>query len=187
MEENKEKQEVKKEETQKVETLEDKGFDIKTILENEEFQKYLQSFSDKRVTEAIKTNEKKWKQTLEQEKKKAEMTQEEILADKEKQLNDRELQLEKIQYFKEKEYDLDLLDFVIGEDMDEVKEKTDLLITTINKVVDKQVEVRMKSGYVPPKGNDSKDKTTDSIGLKLAKEAAEIYKSAEDSQKQYFN
>ena len=97
------------------------------------------------------------------------------------------MQLEKIQYFKEKEYDLDLLDFVIGEDMDEVKEKTDLLITTINKVVDKQVEVRMKSGYVPPKGNDSKDKTTDSIGLKLAKEAAEIYKSAEDSQKQYFN
>ena len=82
MEENKEKQEVKKEETQKVETLEDKGFDIKTILENEEFQKYLQSFSDKRVTEAIKTNEKKWKQTLELEKKKAEMTQEEILADK---------------------------------------------------------------------------------------------------------
>ena len=187
MEENKNaNQEGNKEGTENNQDTQDTKFDIKEILDNEDFQKYLQSFSDKRVTEAIKTNEKKWKQTLEDEKKKAEMSQEEILAEKEKELFDRELKLEKIQYFKEKEYDLDLLDFVMGEDIDVIKEKSDALITTINKVVEKQVAERLKSGYVPAK-SESKNASAESIGLKLAKQTAENYKSAEDNQKQYFN
>ncbi len=173
-----------KNETQNKETQET-DFDINKIIENEDFQNYLQSFSDKRVSEAIKTNEKKWKQKLDEEKKKAEMSQEEILQQKEKELLDREMRLEKIQYFKEKEYDLDLLDFVFGEDMEQIMERSDLLVTVINKVVEKQVKARLKNGYVPPR-EDGKNKSSESIGMKLAKQVAESNQSMQESQNQYF-
>jgi hypothetical protein len=168
------------------------SIDVKEILENEEFQNYLQSFSDRRVSEAIRTNEKKWKKRLNDEKKKIEMSQEELLNQKEKELHDRELKLEKIEYFKEKEYDLDLIEYVSGEDIDEIKDKADVLVETINKMVEKQVEKqvaeRLKSEYTPPKENNEKDKDKDSEGMgeMLAKQISDDYKLSQDSQNQFF-
>ncbi|AKL96142.1 hypothetical protein CACET_c26970 [Clostridium aceticum] len=184
MEENKN---VKTEGTQEVETQskETQEFDIKSVLENDEFKKFMESYADKRVSEAVKTTKKKLQQEYEEEKKKSEMTQEEILQQKERELYDRELKLEKIQYFKEKNYDLDLLDFVIGGDIDMIQEKADSLITTINKVVEKQVAERLKQGYVPP-ANGSKTTATESIGLKLAKQIKESQQYSQEAQQQYF-
>ena len=71
MEENKDFKKV--EETENKVTHGETSLDIKAILENEDFQKYLQSFSDKRVSEAVRTNEKKLKQKFDEEKKKSEM------------------------------------------------------------------------------------------------------------------
>lgn len=184
MEENKDFKKV--EETENKVTHGETSLDIKAILENEDFQKYLQSFSDKRVSEAVRTNEKKLKQKFDEEKKKSEMTQEELLQQKENELKDRELKLEKIQYFKEKQYDLDLLDFVFGEDIEAVKEKADLLVTNINKVVEKQVNERLKSGYIPTKSDENKSNNSGSIGLKLAKQVDENQKKFLESQNQYF-
>jgi hypothetical protein len=184
MEENKEKK--NNEGTENLDTQGGKEFDIEGILNHPEFKKYMDSYADKRVSDAIKTNEKKLKTKFEEEKKKSDMTQEELLLQKENELRDRELKLEKIQYFKDKQYDLDLLDFVIGGDIEAIKEKSDLLISNINKVVEKQVNERFKGGYVPPKNDDSKNKQVDSIGLKLAKQVDESQKRAIDSQSQYF-
>lgn len=182
MEENKEIKTVEGTENQDAQISKD--FNIEDILNHPEFKKYMESYADRRVSDAVKTNEKKLKTKFEEEKRKSEMTQEELLQQKENELRDRELKLEKIQYFKDKQYDLDLLDFVFGEDIDVIKEKSDLLVSSINKVVEKQVNERLKGGYIPPKNNESKN--TDSIGLRLAKQIDENQKKAVESQNQYF-
>lgn len=180
MEENK----TKQEETQKEGSQE---FDINTVLENEEFKKFMESYADRRVTDAVKKTEKKYKTQLEEEKKKLEMSQEEILAEKERELKSRELKLDTIQYFKEKEYDLDLIDFVNGKDIEEVKEKADVLLTKINEIVDKKVaskvDEKLKSGYKPPTDkNEPKTITKEDFNkmsyterVKLATENKKLY------------
>jgi hypothetical protein len=116
-------------------------FNIEGILNHPEFKKYMESYADKRVSDSVKTTEKKLKTKFEEEKKKTEMTQEEILQKKENELRDRELKLEKIQYFKDKQYDLDLLDFVFGEDIEAIRENSDMLVANINKVVEQKVNL----------------------------------------------
>lgn len=184
MEENKEQQNT--EGTENLDTQGNKDFNIEGILNHPEFKKYMESYADKRVSDAVKTTEKKLKTKFEEEKKKSEMTQEELLQQKENELRDRELKLEKIQYFKDKQYDLDLLDFVFGEDIEAVRENSDVLIANINKVVEQKVNERLKGGYVPPKNDDSKNNNTDSIGLRLAKQIDENQKRSIESQNQYF-
>ncbi|MGF7184958.1 vacuolar-type H+-ATPase subunit I/STV1 [Desulfitispora alkaliphila] len=126
-------------------------FDINSILENEDFQKHIQKLTDKRVSDAVKKRDKVWKEKLKEETKKTEMTQEEILQQKERELADRELKLEKISLFKEKEWDLDLVDYVSGEDIDEIEEKAEKMLEVINKVAEKKVKERLdNSAYTPP-------------------------------------
>lgn len=136
---------------------EEKEFDINSILENEEFQKHLQKITDKRVSDAVSKRDKHWKSKIKEEKRKSEMSQEEILAEKEKELADRELKLEKISLFKEKEWDLDLVDYVSGSDIDEIEEKTEQMLEVINKVAEKKVKERLdNSNYTPPSGKGKK-------------------------------
>lgn len=135
----------------------DGKFDIKSILENEEFKNYVQSFSDKRVTDALKKNDKKWKQELKTQEQKAKMTEEELLAEREREINSREIKLKKVEYFNEKDYDLDLIDFINVNEEEEIEDKTEKLMTSINSVVEKrvakEVEKRLKdSSYTPPSG-----------------------------------
>lgn len=155
-------QEETKEETQTT----DKEFDIKSILDNPEFLKYMESHADKRVSSAIAKKDKEYQAQLETERKKANMTAEELQAEKEKELAEREsqlkqyeLKLSKLDYFKEKGYDIELLDFINGSDEEEVKTNTDNLINIVNKVVEKQVQERLKgNSYTPPKSDVDSEK-----------------------------
>jgi hypothetical protein len=150
-------------------TLEkENDFDIKQVLENPEFKKIIDQLSDKRVTDAVKKVESKYKKQLEEETKKINMTAEEILAEKEKELVKRELKLETVNYFKEKSYDLNIMDFIDGNSLDEVKEKSDLLMGMINAVVDKKVQVeieeRLKNAPRPNTTNKSNPLSLSDIG-----------------------
>lgn len=144
------------------EETKDNELDINSILENPEFIKYMESHADKRVSSALAKKDKEYQAKLEAEKKKANMTAEELQQEKERELQEREqklqqyeLKLAKIDYFKEKDYDISLLDFVQGSDEEEIKENADKLIEVINKVVEKQVQERLKqNSYTPPKGDD---------------------------------
>ena len=86
------------------------------------------------------------------------MTQEELQAEKERELAEREstlkqyeLKLSKLDYFKEKGYSIELLDFVSGLDEEEIKSNSDKLVEAINKTVEKVVQERLKANpYVPP-------------------------------------
>ncbi|HHV25999.1 MAG TPA: DUF4355 domain-containing protein [Tissierellia bacterium] len=148
------------------EETKDNELDINSILENPEFIKYMESHADKRVSSALAKKDKEYQAKLEAEKKKANMTAEELQQEKERELQEREqklqqyeLKLAKIDYFKEKDYDISLLDFVQGSDEEEIKENADKLIEVINKVVEKQVQERLKqNSYTPPKGDDDKSK-----------------------------
>lgn len=161
------------------------SIDVEQLIDNPEFKKFMESYADKRVTDAVKTTTKKLKATYEKEKKEAEMSQEEILQQKEKELYERELKLEKIAYFKEKDYALDLLDYVDGETIVDIQEKADGLQSVLEQVIEKAVNERLKGGYVPPKST-SKGTKEESIGLKLAKQVSGRQKSTEEQQQVYF-
>lgn len=153
-EENTEVEETQTEET----TTSEKEFDIQSILNNPEFIKHMESYADKRVTGALTKKEKEYQAQLEAERKKASMTQEELQAEKERELAEREntlkqyeLKLSKLDYFKEKGYNIELLDFVSGLDEEEIKSNSDKLVEAINKTVEKVVQERLKvNPYVPP-------------------------------------
>ncbi len=154
--------------TQDEDTHEDNKdeFDISKILENPEFVKYMESHADKRVSSALAKKDKEYQAKLEAEKKKANMTAEELQAEKERELAEREqklqqyeLKLAKLDYFKEKNYDIDLLDYVGGNDEGEIKANADKLIEVVDKTVEKVVQERLKQGgYTPPKGENDKTK-----------------------------
>ena len=130
-------------------STDDKDLDIDKILNHPKFQKILNSHADKRVTDATKKIKKKHEDEL----KRKDMSAEEIIQAKEKELAQRELKLSKIELFKSKSYDLDLLDYVDGSDIEEIEEKSEKIIATINKLVEKQVAERLKgSSYTPPDG-----------------------------------
>lgn len=153
-------EETQTEETQ--EQTETKEFDIQAILNNPEFVKHMESYADKRVTGALSKKEKEYQAKLEEEKRKANLSVEELQTEKERELAEREttlkqyeLKLSKLDYFKEKGYNIDLLDYVSGNDEEEIKANTDKLVGAINKVVETLVQERLKnSSYTPPKGDD---------------------------------
>jgi len=156
------------EDTQGEDTQEDNKdeFDIQAILKNPEFIKYMESHADKRVSSALAKKDKEYQAKLEAEKKKANMTAEELQAEKERELAEREnqikqyeLKLMKLDYFKEKDYNIELLDYVTGNDEEEIKTNADKLIEVVNIAVEKAVQERLKqSGYTPPSGDDAKSK-----------------------------
>ena len=136
-------------------------FNIDDFKENKEFQKYLQQHADQRVTSAIQKKEQEYQSQLESERKKASMTQEEISQQKQKELQEREEQLEKyelklkkIDYFKENNIDITLVDYVDAQTEDEIKEKSDVLLKLIDNIVETQVKERLKTnGYTPSSDN----------------------------------
>jgi hypothetical protein len=141
----------------------DNDIDIEKLFKNEQFKRLFQSELDKRIAQALKTNDKKWKQKLEEEKQKATMTAEELLTQKEKELRERELKLQKIEYFKDNNIPLDFVDYIHGEDIDEIAEKTKVFMKIFNTEVQKTVEARLKDGYIPPKNKDSNKLTLEDI------------------------
>lgn len=141
----------------------DNNIDIEKLFQNERFKRLFQSELDKRIAQALKTNDKKWKQKLEEEKQKATMTAEELLAQKEKEIRERELKLEKIEYFKNNNIPLDFVDYIHGEDIDEVAENAKTFMKIFNAEVQKAVEARLKEGYIPPKNKDSNKLTLEDI------------------------
>ena len=106
------------EETQEqTETKEEQSldYDIQAILKNPEFIKYMESHADKRVSSALSKKDKEYQAMLEEEKRKANLTAEELQAEKEKELAEKEnelkayeLKLSKLDYFKEKGYNIEL-------------------------------------------------------------------------------
>lgn len=152
-------EETQEEETQTGEALE---FDIKSILGNPEFIKYMESHADKRVSSALSKKDKEYQTQLEAERKKADMTVEELqeekireLADRERKIEEYELNLSKLNYFKTKNYDIGLLDFVGGSDEEEIQTNSDKLIEIVNKTVEEVVEERLKgNSYTPPKSEN---------------------------------
>lgn len=136
------------------------SFDVDELLDNPKFQQVMNSYADKRVSEAQKKLDAKYKKQLADETKKLNMSQEEILAEKEQLLLQRELKLDTVGYFKEKGYSLDMMDFVSGSNIEEVKEKSDVLMNkfneTVAQMVASQVEERLKGSHKPI----NNDKTT---------------------------
>lgn len=169
-------EDIEVEDTQEEETQTDKEIDIKALLDNPEFVKYMESHADKRVSSAIAKKDKEYQVKLEEEQRKASMTQEELQADKERELAEREdklrqyeLKLSKLEYFKEKDYDISLLDFVDGADEESIQANSDKLIEILNKTVEKVVQERLKGkSYEPPTTQvDSKMSLDDMNGMSI--------------------
>ena len=145
-----------------VETIEEEvkgeetGFDIKSVLENPEFKAMMESYGDKRVTSALAKKDIELKEKLADAEKKSKMTVEELQATRETELQEREntiakqeLQINKINLFRDKKYSLDLADFVNGNTIEEIGTNAELLQTTIKTLVEKEVVERLKGGYKP--------------------------------------
>lgn len=159
--ENTEKTIVEQDVVQDDKKKEMKSFNIEDFKDNDDFQKYLQSFADKRVTSAIQKKEQEYNERLENERKQATMTNEELaeqkkqeLEEREKQLQQYELKLKKIDYFKENNLDIGLVDYVSAESEEDIVEKSQNLINIINNLVEKQVKERLKDNGYTPRSND---------------------------------
>lgn len=158
--------------------------DSKTYTE-EELQKLIQQEADRRVSSALSKKEKEYKQILENEQKKANMTQEELAKEKEKELAEREnqlkeyeLKLAKLDYFKTKGYDIELLDYVIGSDEDEIKANSDALVEIVNKTVEKVVSERLKEkSSTPPKSKESEKLSITDLADMSPEEINKVWKN----------
>lgn len=170
----------------KSEELTTNNFDLNSVLENEEAKKQINAYVAKQTEEAVKQAKKDLLKQYQEEKRKAELSREELLKEKELELKIKELKLEKISYFKEKGYDLDLVDFVIGEDITDVINNTETLMSFIDKQVEIKVNERLKQGYIPPK-DQGKEKEGTGIGLKLATEAQKYVTNNITQQNKYFD
>jgi Domain of unknown function (DUF4355) len=141
----------------------------KFVNENEEARKWLQSLTDSRVTEAIKTYEKK---TLPKK------VEEEIAkrfppeTEEQKQLRELKQKLEQIEQEKireslrnkalsvatEKQLPTKLVDFFIGEDEESTLKNLSVLEEVFSDAVQKAVEARFKDGGRNPKPSNPDDK-----------------------------
>lgn len=141
----------------------------KFVNENEEGQRWLQSLTDSRVTEAIKTYEKKTlPKKLEEEiaKRYPPETQEQ------KQLRELQQKLEQIEQEKireslrnkalsvatEKQLPTKLIDFFVGPDEDTTMKNLSVLEEVFSAAVQKAVEERFKDGGRNPKPSNPDDK-----------------------------
>lgn len=159
------------------------GFDINKILENDEFKKYMAKREDQRVTDAVKKRDEKWQKQLEEEKKKLTMTEEELKQQQEnekqnyiKELESKTFQLEKMDLFRENNFNMDLYDFAHGSTSDEVKEKASKLTEIINNLANTIAEQKHKEKFdrnihIPKESKqDVKTKLTDEMISKMSQE-----------------
>lgn len=148
-------------------------------MSKEEYERILQSETDKRVTEALKTAKKKWEkefsERVEKEREEAaRMSQlsererqelllkkrEEILASKERELSRQRLQLETIKVLEERKLPVRFADWLIGEDGDttfnNVKAFEEAFTEAVNEEIKRripQITPRVGSGTNISPGN----------------------------------
>ena len=141
---------------------EDKSKETKTYSK-EEVDKLLQSETDKRVTEALKTSRAKWEseyqEKLEKEKEEVERLsklsakekeeelrkqKEKELAEKETALRLRELQLDTIGVLSDEELPVGFADFLIKDDAETTKSNISKFKTEWQKAIAKAVDEKLK-------------------------------------------
>jgi hypothetical protein len=140
---------------QKVAELDDKGskekdFDIQSILQSEDFQKLIQSEVDK-----VRTKYSQEKKDLEKkltEARQKNMTKDELIAERERALQEseirqqkRELDFETINLLNEKKLPPTLLNFVSGDDLDTRKSNLENLIGIMDEFTSLKAEEKFKS------------------------------------------
>lgn len=118
-------------------------------------EKDLQSYADKRVTDAIKKSETKYQQQLDEMKREIEMSKlsekerveaekkhrEEELQKREKEIADKQLQLDTLAFFNEKKIPNEYLEIIQPIANLEGRKKA---VETINKIVEEQVNAKVK-------------------------------------------
>lgn len=173
MEDVKKQEDVKVEDTKKVDETkqEDKQTEkpsFADILNDEEYNKQLQSMMDKRVTDALKKREKQLKDEFEAEKKLSQMTDDERKQEedkareleqkkRERELTVRELKLELVNILEKAELDTSFRDMIdvtsvlgLADNEARVKElgaKVDKLKGTFSTIIEKKVE-EVKKEYL---------------------------------------
>lgn len=169
----------------------------KTYTE-EEVQKMIQSEADRRVSEAMKTAEKKKQEAVreaqklavmnEQEKYEYELKQrEKALAEKEKALALAENTNMASKILVEKGLSISLVDFVVAEDAAKMKEKIDILHKAFKESVKAEVEKRLNSN-IPNKSTISNGSITREQFKKMdCGERAKLFQENPDLYKQLSN
>mgnify|MGYP001356926840 CR=1 FL=1 len=157
----------------------------KTTYTEEEFQSRLQSETDKRVTEGIKTAQAKWEKEFaakleaekneaarmakmtEAQRKEAELKKkEEEFEEERKKFNRERIELEVIKELGEKNLSTKFSSFLMGENAETSLENIQAFEEEFNKAVQKEVEARL-GGEPPKKGNTNGTMSKEDI-LKIA-------------------
>ena len=154
----------------------------------EDFEKALQSEVDKRVTQAMKTAERKADARVKEAQKLAQMneaqryeyeleTREKAIAEKEKALALAENKAEAAQVLSSKGISAQLVDFVVAEDADTMMNNINLLEKEFKASVKAEVERRLKS--TTPKKNLPTDETItkESFSRMKLTEQAELFRN----------
>lgn len=174
--------------TQEVETE-------KTTYTKEEVEKLLQSEADRRVTEALKKQERKNAEKLRESEKLARMNESEKyeyqLSQREKAIEEKEKQLalaenknEASKILAEKGLSLSLVDFVVAEDADEMDTRIKLLEKAFKASVKAEVERRLNSTTPKKALEDDSTITKDSFKKMSIREQQELYNSNPELYKQ---
>lgn len=158
---------------------------VQTTYTEEEFQARLQSETDKRVTEGIKTAQAKWEKEFaakleaekneaarmakmsESQRKEAELKKkEEEFEEERRKFNRERLELEVIKQLGEKNLSTKFSSFLMGDNAETSLENIKAFEEEFNKTVQKEVEARL-GGEPPKKGNTNGTMSREDI-LKIA-------------------
>lgn len=160
----------------------------KTTYTKEEVEALLQKESDRRVTEALKKQERKNAEKLKESEKLARMNEsekyeyqleqrEKAIAEKERQLALAENKNEASKILAEKGLSLQLVDFVVAEDAEEMDNRIKLLDKAFKASVKAEVEKRLSS-TTPKKALEDEGALTKETFKKMTmKEQQELYDS----------
>lgn len=160
----------------------------KTTYTKEEVEKLLQSEADRRVTEALKKQERKNAEKLRESEKLARMNESEKyeyqLSQREKAIEEKERQLalaenknEASKILAEKGLSLSLVDFVVAEDATEMNDRIKLLEKAFKMSVKAEVEKRLTSTTPKKALEDDSTLTRESFAKMSIREQQELYNS----------
>lgn len=151
-------------ENQQAQKLQNDNASASTVVKmtREEYERALQSETDKRVTEALKTAKKKWEkeysERIEQEREEAaRMSQlserekqelllkkrEEIILAKEREVSRQKLQLETVKILEERKLPVRFADWLIGEDADTTFNNIKTFEESFNAAVNEEIKRRL--------------------------------------------
>lgn len=150
----------------------DTAFDINSLKENKDFNDYVSKIADKSARTARDNASKEFQKQLEQEKarwqeeskmtaeQKAKKQQEEYeakLAERERELNKKDLRLKSIDYLESKGLSKNLADIVVsGNDSEEVmQEKVDNIAEVISKEAERLKAEALAGSVKAPKAGDT--------------------------------